>query len=296
LTVALIQGGIESDVDWTESYNLIARTTYTAATERALADTHADIVIWPESSIGDIVTRNAKYSIPVSVQTLPRRVHAPLLFGAITNLGGRFFNSAVLVDESGEIGGISDKCVLIAFGEVLPFRRLVRFLPFPWGAVDIDRNDSLDLIEVPIGAETESTRRSARIATAICFDSVKPFVLREKVRRGAELIAIVTNNSWYKLPAGTEQHRMMDVFRAVENRRWALRVATTGVSHVVDPSGRIVAETKQFTPAHLIHSVQLLSGKTMYTRLGDWFGWICLAIGIVVFAWLIMLGNPPDFF
>ena len=56
INVALIQGGIESDVVWTESYNLIARNTYADATERALAEAKADLVIWPESSIGDNIT------------------------------------------------------------------------------------------------------------------------------------------------------------------------------------------------------------------------------------------------
>lgn len=295
MTVALVQGGIESDVEWTEQYNLIARRTYIAATERALKSESADLIIWPESSIGDIVSRDYKFSIPLQVRLLPEKLASPLLFGTLTAGKNAYYNSAVLIDEQGEIAGVVDKSVLIAFGEVLPFRRVVRFVPFPWGEVDIDRLDSMSLIQVPIETQ-EGVYRRINLATAICFDSVKPYILRDKTKRGAQLIAIITNNSWYKKPSGTEQHRMMDVFRAVENRRWTIRVSTTGVSHVVDPAGRIVAETDQFRYASLIERVELLDDQTIYTRFGDWFGWSCLICAVFCFIWVLLLGESYDFF
>ncbi len=295
MALALIQGGIESDVEWTEQYNIIARKTYVAATERALKAESADLIIWPESSIGNIVSREYKYSIPLQVRLLPEKLDAPLLFGALTSGENTYYNSAVLIDRNGGISGVVDKSVLIAFGEVLPFRRAVRFVPFPWGEVDIDRLDSMSLIQVPYETQ-QGVYKRVNLATAICFDSVKPYVLRDKTRRGAQLIAIITNNSWYKKPSGTEQHSMMDVFRAVENRRWTVRDSPTGISHVVDPSGRIVAETGLFRFATLIERVELLDNLTIYTRFGDWFGWACLICAIFCFIWVLMLGESFDFF
>jgi len=295
MSAVLVQGGLESGVEWTEMYSIIARNTYVRATERAIAGNPVDLVIWPESALGDLLDINENRSVPLSVRMLPRRSGIPLLMGVITRDGSSFRNSAILLDKMGKIAGVSDKCVPIAFGEALPFRRLVQFLPFPWGAVDIDRGRSLNIISVELEGSDGSESNSAKIATAICFDSIKPFVLREQVRRGANIIVIITNNSWYRGASGTEQHRMMDVFRAVENRRWTLRSSTTGISHVVDPQGRVISETSQYSFALLYTRAELLGGKALYTRLGDWFGWVCTIGFIIAFAWMLGLGRSADF-
>jgi apolipoprotein N-acyltransferase len=73
----------------------------------------------------------------------------------------------------------------------------------------------------------------------------------------------------------------MAVFRAVENRRWLLRAANTGISAFVDPQGRIVARTQLFEKRALLADAAFISGITPYARLGDVFAWSCLGLSLL---------------
>lgn len=293
VTAGLVQGGIESDVQWTQDYNRMVVDVYTDATERGYGEGEVDFFVWPESAIGTVAERDDKYSIPAKIRSLPRIVNAPLLMGVTTFDGISLFNSAILLNGSGEFDGFSDKCILIPFGEVVPFGKLAKMLPFPWGDYDINRGVSMGVLNVPL--EKDGSTVVAAVATAICFDSIKPFILRSQVADGANIIVIITNNSWYKLPSGTEQHSMLDAFRAVENRRWTLRCSTTGVSHLIDPSGRILESTPQLSAGFLRAEAELLTDETIYTRHGELFGWIVFFAGVLIFAWMLALGEVENY-
>jgi apolipoprotein N-acyltransferase len=68
----------------------------------------------------------------------------------------------------------------------------------------------------------------------------------------------------------------MAVFRAVEASRYLVRAATTGISGVIDPWGRIVAASEPGTARIVAASVERRSGVTVYVRYGDWFALACL--------------------
>ncbi len=293
VTAGLVQGGIESDVEWTEDYNRMVADVYSEVTESGYAAGDVDFFVWPESALGSVSNRGDSYRIPLRIRSLPRIVNAPLLMGITTFDGKSLFNSGIVLEEGGGFDGISDKSILIPFGEVVPFGRFAKMLPFPWGDYDINRNQSLRLLNVPIERDGESI--VAAVAVAICFDSIKPFVLRSQTKDGANLIAIITNNSWYKLPSGTAQHSMLDAFRAVENRRWTLRCSTTGVSHVMDPAGRVMDTTPQFSQGYIRAEAELLTGESAYSKYGDLFGWIMLLAGCLLFAWMLALGEVEDY-
>ena len=76
----------------------------------------------------------------------------------------------------------------------------------------------------------------------------------------------------------------MAVFRAVENRRWLVRAANTGITAVVDPWGRVLGPTRLFAQTVLVRDVPFLAGRTPYTRYGDVFGWGCLAATLGLLA------------
>lgn len=76
---------------------------------------------------------------------------------------------------------------------------------------------------------------------------------------------------------------MMAAFRAVENSRYLVRAANTGVTAVVDPRGRILERTRLFEPAVLVRDVPILPGLTPYARWGDVFGWTCVGATLLLF-------------
>ena len=113
LSVGVVQGGIESDVEWTGDYNNLARATYIAATNRNVRGNPVDLVIWPESAIGEIVNPEAAFGIHPRIRSMVTQRGMILLLGALTSKNGKFYNSAIAVDRAGRIASIRDKMALV---------------------------------------------------------------------------------------------------------------------------------------------------------------------------------------
>jgi apolipoprotein N-acyltransferase len=116
----------------------------------------------------------------------------------------------------------------------------------------------------------------ASLASMICYESVYPDFVREFVRRGAEFLVILTNDSWWGNTPGAYQHASYASIRAVENRRWIVRVANGGISGFVDPTGAFHQETELYTARTLDGTIQLRSDRTFYSTYGDLFAQMCL--------------------
>ena len=97
----------------------------------------------------------------------------------------------------------------------------------------------------------------------------------------AALLLNITNDAWYGRSSAPYQHFSMAVFRAVENRRALIRSANTGISGFIDPAGRVIAATRLFEDAFLTHAVPILQITTFYSRCGDLFVMICLAVTLL---------------
>ena len=116
-----------------------------------------------------------------------------------------------------------------------------------------------------------------RVSTFICYEAIFPDLIRQFTVRGAELLVNITNDAWYGYSSAPYQHLGMAAFRAVENEKYLVRAANTGISAVVDPRGRIVERSDLFRPATLVREVAFVPGTTFYARHGDVFAWGCLA-------------------
>jgi apolipoprotein N-acyltransferase len=76
----------------------------------------------------------------------------------------------------------------------------------------------------------------------------------------------------------------MAAFRAVENRRYLVRAANTGITAVVDPWGRVLEATRLFDRTVLVREVPFVAETTFYTRHGDVFARACAAIALALVA------------
>ena len=99
----------------------------------------------------------------------------------------------------------------------------------------------------------------------MCYESIFPELIAAFAQRGSEMIAVVTNDSWYGNTSGPYQHKEISVLRAVENRRSVVRAANGGISCIINPLGITVAETKMYTKDVLVGNVSLNNEKTFYT-------------------------------
>jgi apolipoprotein N-acyltransferase len=120
------------------------------------------------------------------------------------------------------------------------------------------------------------------IGVQICYEIIFPGLSRAMAKNNASLLINITNDAWFGKTSGPYQHFSMTVFRAVENRRALVRSANTGISGFIDPAGRVLASTPLLQDAALVQSIPLVKTKTIYTRIGDLFAQLCLAIVLLV--------------
>jgi apolipoprotein N-acyltransferase len=102
------------------------------------------------------------------------------------------------------------------------------------------------------------------------------------VRKGAQFLVVVTNDSWWGKSAGPYQHAQYAVLRAIENRRSIARCANGGISCFVDPYGRIESATELYTRATLKGEVELSNDLTFYARYGDMFSVVCSYLSFTI--------------
>jgi len=243
------------------------------ALHRQLASDPPDLAVWGESAL-DPGANLPGFRRRVSAAI--RQVGAPTLAGAVVQTpGGRTYAESLLFEGGGNVVGEYRKVHLVPFGEYVPFRRYLDWITalrqIPYDITPGAHLHTLDLAGVPFG-------------NVICFENSFPSIDRTLVARGAEFLVVTTNNASYGLTAASRQQLIMSRLRAVENGRWVVHAAVSGVSAFIDPSGRVVGETELFQPAILRHQIRLSTARTLYTRFGDWLPWLSflLVVGLLV--------------
>ena len=122
------------------------------------------------------------------------------------------------------------------------------------------------------------------VGTAICYESVYGEHCTGYVRKGAQLLTVITNDAWWGDTPGYRQHLNYSRLRAIETRRWVARCGNTGISAIIDPCGRILDRTPWWQEAVLQGTVQLLSGESFFVRYGDMTGRCCVFLFLLLLA------------
>ena len=100
-----------------------------------------------------------------------------------------------------------------------------------------------------------------------------------------DLFVVISNDSWFGDTASPHQHAMLTSRHAIQFGRPMVRAATTGVSWVVAPNGRISSSTSAFTELARVATVPLLAVETWYVRGGWAFRWLCVLVALLVSMW-----------
>jgi apolipoprotein N-acyltransferase len=119
------------------------------------------------------------------------------------------------------------------------------------------------------------------VSTSICYEVVYPDLVRRFVLAGSQVLTTITNDAWYGHSSAPYQHFEQAAMRAIEEGRYLVRSANTGISAIVDPYGRVVEQSALFEPAVLTGQVRTLTGLTLYARLGDLVAYISLGITLL---------------
>jgi len=235
-----------------------------------------DLIVWPESAyIGGLPRR-----VPLRVEQVRKGLRAPILFGGISteyvNGERKIYNTVFLTDDQGIVRSTYDKTYLLMFGEYLPFGDAFPIL------YELSPNSS----RFTAGTHVRPmTLGEWRISTPVCYEDVLARFTRKMVREAKPHVLInLTNDAWFGDSQEPWIHLVLSQYRAIEHRRYMVRATNSGISAVVDPLGRIVAQTGVLTRENLRYNVHMLDGDTIYTRLGDWPGWL----GVLAIGWMLI--------
>lgn len=265
--VAILQGNMINDFRPIPHFLRRSYERYAAMTVQA-AKSDPGIILWPETALP---TNFISPGIADYLSNLAKVSHSFLLIGGydLSDSAGGSYNSLFVFDRSGKNAGCYHKVQLVPFGEFVPLRDRLPFLKdYGVRPEDVLASSSHALLDSPIG----------KIGVSICFESTFPQIARTETRDGAEVLCVVSNDAWLQRTPATQQHLMMARLRAVENRRFLLRAASTGISAVIDPHGRIRREVGLFRQGTIIDKVVPSRHLSPYTRLGDWLAYLCIAI------------------
>ncbi len=278
LRVGLVQGNIPQDQKWKSGEARRIFTTYIAMT-RDVVKRGAELVMWPESSTPFMFEEDEGGES--ALRALARELRVPMLFGSDqvdrSRSPLRLYNAAFMVTPDGDTAAVYRKIHLVPFGEFIPFKGVASFVsPLVDSLGEFAPGDAM--VMLPVGSHL--------ISTAICYEVVYPTLVRQAVEGGSELLTTITNDAWYGQSSAPYQHFEMASMRAIEQGRYLARAANTGISGVVDPYGRIVRQSSIFEQVGLVEEVRLLTGRTVYSRIGDAIAYLSIAL---VAAALIMV-------
>ncbi len=277
MEVSLIQGNIDQSIKWNEKYQRETINTY----ERLSlinSPVKGNLIVWPETAVP--FNFQEKNSFHDRIINLSLKTENWLLFGSISysSYDDQFFNSAYLLSPNGEIAGKYDKVHLVPYGEYVPLRKFMPFVEgFTAGIGDFGTGNGY----YPLSMGDK------KIGVLICYEGILPFAARMYKNRSAELLVNITNDAWFGSTSAPFQHFSMAIFRAVETRLYLVRAANTGISGIVDPCGKVIAETDIFKQEALKGRVKFVNIPAFYAIYGDILVVACFIL--IIFYFLISL-------
>lgn len=273
---ALIQGNIASGQKWADDSVSYSFNKYIELSQEAVDTYSPDIILWPETVITTSILYSSYYD---DLSEFAKSNNVVLAFGTYDigfDKAGEVtdtYNAIVTFDSDGNhIKQPYYKRHLVPFGEYLPMPEVIRFFLPVLAELNVFKDDLTQGTESAI-AETSI----GKIGYLICFDSIYETLSTDTTRNGAEIIALSTNDSWYKDSAAVYQHNGHAVLRAVENGRYIMRAANTGVSSIIRADGKISNYLEPLVEGIVYGEVHMRTNRTIYTYIGNLIVWLSIA-------------------
>jgi apolipoprotein N-acyltransferase len=199
------------------------------------------------------------------------------------------------------------KSKLVPGTEQLPFVTVLPFLERL--AISLDENSASGTLGKNATAKALGQGNS-KVAPIICYESIYGDYVSEYVKDGASWLAVITNDAWWNNTPGHKQHFSYAKLRAIEQRKWVVRSANTGISGFIDPLGRTTMRsgwyqgrdersaevaldkhlddgkiTQVGTQLALSQTIYLNQYRTVYNRLGDGKILAILLLAMLCLSW-----------
>jgi apolipoprotein N-acyltransferase len=277
-------------------------------TEKTMDD-YTGLVVWPETALymaNGISETEMKqnYFLNPLWSFLKRHPHISLftgmesyrVFDKPTKTSQDFngfhvesYNGSVLLDSSGP-QSFYHKSMLVPGVETLPW--FLKFLgkwfdKFGGTTAGYSRQNERTVLE---------EKHGYRIAPAICYESIYGDFMRRYIKKGANLICVVTNDGWWKKTPGHKQHMNYARLRAIETRTWVARSANTGISCFINPYGKVINPQPYDTQAAIKMFITTENKRTFFVKYGDMLSKIMTGLAVLLLFWMIYLKTLKRFF
>ena len=272
LKIGIVQGNVPNTIKLTEYGKTRALENYTNG-YLDLVDQNVDAVLTPEGALPFFKERIFQSSLVAAVKE--KGVVAWIGGFAQQEKTGSYTNSLFTFTGEGKIFSRHDKIKLVPLGEYVPFRNIIGGL--------VRRLSPLDEHQVPGKPDQIFETPFGRAITVICYGSAFPELFRYQASQGGEFILSPSNDAHFSeaMPA---QHHALDIMRAIETDRWAVRATNTGYSAFVNPHGKTIWISGHNTYETHAANIYRRRSQTLYVRWGDWLTPVLLGLSFLAFV------------
>ncbi|MFQ5555413.1 MAG: apolipoprotein N-acyltransferase, partial [Acidimicrobiia bacterium] len=269
MAVAIVQGNSPCPAARCQNENQRIYESHLALT-RTIDEAEVDLVVWPENATATPFEPVGNDEVEAALSAEASRIGAYLLVSGTRRAGlpeGEFLNVNRMYAPTGEFVGEYWKRHPVPFGEFVPFRDLLDFIP------DLDRvpRDMVRGSEATVFPTPRGT-----VGSVISFEGAFSRLVRSEAQAGAELMIVATNESSYGTRSGLPSDQLIALTRvnAAAVGQDLVHAAITGKSAFITAAGTVGERTEIFTEALVVGRVTFRTGaRTLFTRFGDWVLW-----------------------
>ena len=276
ITVSVIQPNVDPNEKWNrENYTSNMGKLFNLS-RIEIIEHESELLVWPETAVPTYLRINRRNS-QFEIGNFLKEYNAALITGApdyqLNEKKYEYFNSVFyLTQKPGKLKTYR-KIRLVPFGEYIPFSETFDDLK----KLNLGQGNFIAGEEITV-FNYKKNDYSIAMTSVICFESSFSALVRQGVKKGSQLLAVVTNDAWFGNTSAPYLHAQIARFRAVENHIPVIRAANTGISMIIDKYGRILTKSKFDEEIALTETVEIGQEKTFYSQTGNWIGVLCVIV------------------
>lgn len=194
------------------------------------------------------------------------------------------YNSAFFITPNEKIE-LYHKSKLVVGVENFPYQNILKPI---FGNIMIDLGGTVAMKTTQPDREVFELNNGTFTAPIICYESIYGDYVTGYVKNGANFLSIITNDAWWGDSPGHKQHMSYARLRAVETRRSVARSANTGISAIINPTGKVIQKLGYEKKGSLKGNIILNSKKTFYVQHGDYIARIAQFLALFLFLFAVV--------
>ncbi|MBN2281186.1 MAG: apolipoprotein N-acyltransferase [Candidatus Marinimicrobia bacterium] len=274
ITATVVQPNVDPNEKWSrENYQSNMDLLYDLS-RREIINHDTDLLVWPETAVPTYLRINRRNSL-MDIYNFLKENNTVLITGApdysIKDKQYEYYNSVFYLNNKNSTPETYRKIRLVPFGEYIPFSETFEDLK----KLNLGQGNFIAGDEITV-FKYHRNDYDIHMTAAVCFESSFSSLIRQGVKQGSQLLAVVTNDSWFGNTSAPYLHGQIARFRAVENRIPVVRAANTGISMIIDKYGRVLKKSRFNEKTALTEKVAIGREKTFYSKTGNWIGVLCV--------------------